>query len=321
MKAVHGTAQTSKAMISTRALSKQFGGTTAVSSLTLDIAAGEVFGFLGPNGAGKTTTIRMLTCLIAPSSGSASVLGFTVGEQDQDIRRRVGLLTETPGLYDRLSAHANLALFAKLYEVENGAQQVEKYLRLLGLWERRDDPAGSFSKGMRQKLAIARALLHEPPVLFLDEPTAALDPEAAHLVRDFIADLKRQGRTIFLCTHNLDEANRLCDRVAIFKQSLRALDEPAALRRRFAAPQTRVQLGGTAAPYVAGLRELPGIQACEENGRELLLTLDDPVQHNPAIVRYLVDEGAAVQYVSEVQSTLEDAYLGLINNAAEVENG
>ena len=207
-------------MIQTENLSKTFDSFTAVDRLTLDIAEGEVFGFLGPNGAGKTTTVRMLTSLIAPTSGSALVAGHRVGQDDQSIRRNVGILTETPGLYDRLSAERNLRIYAALYEVKNVTGQVEKYLRLLGLWERRHDAAGTFSKGMKQKLAIARALLHEPRVLFLDEPTAGLDPEASRLVRDFIAELKKEGRTIFLCTHNLDEADKLCDRIGVFKSSV-----------------------------------------------------------------------------------------------------
>jgi len=286
----------------------------------LDIQAGEVFGFLGPNGAGKTTTIRMLTCLIAPSSGSATVHGLTVGRDDQDIRRNVGLLTETPGLYDRLSAWQNLTIFAELYEVGRVSYQVEKYLRLLGLWDRRSDPAGSFSKGMRQKLAIARALLHEPPILFLDEPTAALDPEAARLIRDFIGELKSAGRTIFLCTHNLDEADRLCDRVAVFKQTLRAVAEPASLRHRLGGRQVRIQLAGEAAPWRARLASFAGVLAVQANGRELLLTLADPETDNPALIRTLVEAGADLQFVSEIDQTLEDAYLHLLGQDGAATN-
>src|SRR5512137_909416 len=217
-------------MIHTEGLTKRFKETLAVDGLNLDVAEGEVFGFLGPNGAGKTTTVRMLTSLIAPTSGTATVAGFTVGKQDTEIRRTVGVLTETPGMYDNLSAEYNLRIYAKLYEVRDGPAAVEKYLKMLGLWERRFDAAGTFSKGMKQKLAIARCLLHEPRLLFLDEPTAALDPEAAHLVRDFIAELKKEGRTIFLCTHNLDEADRLCDRIGVFKSRLLVVDTPARLR-------------------------------------------------------------------------------------------
>jgi ABC-2 type transport system ATP-binding protein len=217
-------------MIQTENLTKKFGELLAVDHLTLDIPEGEVFGFLGPNGAGKTTTVRMLTSLIGPNEGSAFVNGFQVGVQDQEIRRSVGILTESPGLYDNLSAERNLEIYASLYEVEHPKSQIEKYLRMLGLWERRADEAGTFSKGMRQKLAIARALLHEPRTIFLDEPTAGLDPEAARLVRDFIIEIKKEGRTIFMCTHNLDEADRLCDRIGVFKTHLLVLDTPKRLR-------------------------------------------------------------------------------------------
>ncbi len=166
-------------MIKTENLTKQFTSTLAVDRLTIQIPEGEVFGFLGPNGAGKTTTVRLLTALIGPTSGTALVNGFQVGKQDTEIRRSVGILTESPGMYDNLSAEFNLMIFANLYEVKDPKGQVEKYLRMLGLWERRQDEAGTFSKGMKQKLAIARALLHEPRLLFLDEPTAGLDPEVS----------------------------------------------------------------------------------------------------------------------------------------------
>ncbi len=263
-------------MIRTENLIKSFGDHLAVDRLTLDINAGEVFGFLGPNGAGKTTTIRMLSSLISPSAGRATVMGYEVGRDDQQIRRHVGILTETPGMYDRLSARRNLTIFARLYEVEAVDRQVEKYLRLLGLWERRDDAVGEFSKGMRQKLAIARALLHEPPVLFLDEPTAALDPEASRLVHDFISELRSEGRTIFLCTHNLDEADRLCDRVAVFKTHLRVVDTPGRLRRQVYGRQVVFHLAGPAEPYLALARALPFVSAAEAEAGKLVLTLDDP---------------------------------------------
>ena len=165
-----------------------------------------------------------------------------MGKDDAKIRGSVGILTESPGLYERLSAFYNLQLFAELYGCKDPKGQAEKYLRLLDLWDRRDTEAGTFSKGMKQKLAIARALLHEPPVVFLDEPTAALDPESAKTVRDFIETLRGQGRTIFLCTHNLDEAERLCDRIGVFKQRLIAVDTPDALRRQLFGRQTVVHL-------------------------------------------------------------------------------
>ena len=299
-------------MIHTQSLTKVFDDYVAVDRLNLDIAEGEVFGFLGPNGAGKTTTIRMLTCLIAPTSGSARVLGYEVGRDDQQIRRNVGILTETPGMYDRLSAHLNLAIFARLYEVEKVDYQVEKYLKLLGLWERKDSPVGEFSKGMRQKLAIARALLHEPKVLFLDEPTSALDPEAARLVHDFIGELKGRGRTIFLCTHNLDEADRLCDRVAVFRTHLRVLDTPGRLRQQVYGRQVVFHLGEPADPYLHRVESLAYIKAAEATDSKLILTLDEPETNNPEIIRALVAAGADIQFVGELRYSLEDVYLQLM---------
>lgn len=300
-------------MIHTENLTKVFGDHMAVDRLTLDIAKGEVFGFLGPNGAGKTTTIRMLTSLIAPTSGSARVLGYEIGRDDPMIRRNVGILTETPGMYDRLSARRNLAIFAKLYEVEKVDYQVEKYLKLLGLWDRRDDAVGEFSKGMRQKMAIGRALLHEPRVLFLDEPTAALDPEASRLVHDFISELKGEGRTIFLCTHNLDEADRLCDRVAVFKTHLRVVDTPGRLRRQVYGRQIVFHLLGPAEPYLLSV-QAPYVKEAEAAENKLVLSLDDPETHNPDIIRALVGAGADIQFVGELRYSLEDVYLQLVKD-------
>jgi ABC-2 type transport system ATP-binding protein len=306
-------------MIRTENLSKAFNGNVAVDGLSLEIPQGEVFGFLGPNGAGKTTTVRMLTCLIAPTSGRASVSGYEVGADDTEIRRNAGLLTETPGLYDRLSAWKNLTIYARLYEVKDVPGQVEKYLRMLGLWERRHDTAGTFSKGMKQKLAIARALLHEPRVLFLDEPTSGLDPEAAKLVRDFIAELRGEGRTIFICTHNLDEADRLCDRIAVFKSRLRVLDSPSNLRRQMYGRQIVFHLAHPADAFLSLVARLPFLQQSEAVDNQLLFALDDPERYNPELIRLLVNAGAEIQFVSEVRRTLEDVYLQLIREEHEQE--
>ena len=304
-------------MIKTEQLSKRFGETLAVDRVDLDVQAGEVFGFLGPNGAGKTTTLRMLSALIAPSSGRATVAGYNLGQADGEIRRRVGILTESPGLYDRLSAERNLDFFARLYEVENVEEQIERYLRMLGLWERRHEEAGAFSKGMRQKLAIARALLHEPQVLFLDEPTSGLDPEAARLVRDFIAELKREGRTIFLCTHNLDEADRLCDRVAVINTHLLAIDSPTALRRQMFQRTVVFHLREADENHLRLLQSMPSVRSVRVLDNKLVVGLEDPEMHNPAIVRALVDAGADVQFIGEVRRSLEDVYMMLLERAQE----
>ncbi len=309
-------------MIHTEGLTKQYRGNggqpvVAVDRLDLEVAEGEVFGFLGPNGAGKTTTMRMLACLVGPTSGQAWVNGLQLGRADTAIRRSVGILTEAPGLYDRLSAQKNLTIFARLCEVTDVAGQVEKYLRMLGLWDRRDDLAGNFSKGMRQKLAICRALIHEPKLLFLDEPTSGLDPEAAKLVHDFIVELKAEGRTIFLCTHNLDEADRLCDRIGVMKQRLIRVDSPENLRHelyghRVAFHVRTIDLA--CAELVRGLPFARQVQPLTVNGGgALVVDLDDPITQDPVIVRALVEAGADVQFVGELRPSLEDVYLKLIN--------
>ena len=301
----------------------------AVDGLDLQVREGEVFGFLGPNGAGKTTTVRLLTGLIAPTSGRAWVNGLELGREDERIRASVGILTESPGLYERLSARYNLEIFAELYGCRDPRGQVQKYLRLLDLWDRRDTEAGTFSKGMKQKLAIARALLHEPPVVFLDEPTAALDPESAKTVREFIETLRGQGRTIFLCTHNLDEAERLCDRIGVFKQRLIAVDAPDALRRQLFGRQTVVQLAPVVQPdqLASAVSGIPGVEhvqplAPEDGGPlQLVISLSDPASQNPAIVRALIEHGADVQFVNELKHSLEDVYLSLIHADAENQRG
>ncbi len=301
------------AVIEAKHLTRQFGDLIAVDDLSLEVGEGEIFGFLGPNGAGKTTTLRMLCALIQPTSGWASVAGYVLGEQDDGIRRRVGILTESPGLYDRLSAEDNLRFFAHLYEVDDVDAQVDRYLRMLGLWGRRAEPAATFSKGMRQKLAIARAMLHEPQILFLDEPTSGLDPEMARLVRAFIEDLKQAGRTIFLCTHNLDEADRLCDRVAVFNTRLVALDAPQALRSQLYDRVVVFHLSAVEGGYAERLQDHPAVQSVDIVDNKLVVGLDDPEKHNPELIEVLVEAGARVQFVGELKRSLEDVYMRLVN--------
>jgi len=303
---------TNGTMIYARGLSKDFGKVKAVEALSLDIAAGEVFGLLGPNGAGKTTTIRMLAALIAPSAGEARVAGYVVGKEDNQIRARVGILTETPGLYEQLSAERNLVFFGQLYDVQDVPKQVEHYLRMLGLWGRRHEAVGTFSKGMRQKLAIARALLHEPEVLFLDEPTSGLDPEAAHMIREFISELGEEGRTIVLCTHNLDEADRLCDRVAVFKSRLLAVDTPTNLRRNLFGRAVVFHLAEVRGQFSDALRRKDYVIEVETVENKLIVKLDDPETRNPELIHELIGLGARIQFVGEMRQSLEDVYLQLM---------
>ncbi len=299
--------------ITIQALTKSFKTVLAVDQLSLTVESGEIFGLLGPNGAGKTTTIRMLSALIGPTSGKAWVAGYEVGKQDDEIRRNVGILTESPGMYDQLSALRNLTFYGEMYDVVDIPGQVARYLRMLGLWERRFEPVATFSKGMRQKLAIARALLHEPKVLFLDEPTSGLDPEAARIVRQFIAELKEEGRTIVMCTHNLDEADRLCDRIAVVKSRLLALDTPTALRRKLFGRSVVFHLRQADPVYAQRLAQYDFVQSAEVVDNKILVNLDDPEAYNPEMVRALVEAGAEIQFVGELRQRLEDVYLQLVN--------
>ena len=299
-------------IIETFGLSRRFGKTAAVEDLTLTVEAGEVLGFLGPNGAGKTTTIRMLAGMIAPTKGHAIVAGHRTDRDVERLHEMVGMLTEMPGFYSRLSAKRNLEYFAGFYSSIESQSQVEKYLRLMGLWERRDSKVGTFSKGMKQRLALARALVHEPKVLFLDEPTAGLDPEAAAEVRQLIRTLREEGRTIFLSTHNLSEAETLCNRIAVIHTKLLALDTAEQLRRRFFRRQTIVQLEASDVKVMEVVKRLSFVQDAREEGSQLILELTDSERNRPELIKAIVEAGGRVIAVSEKQYPLEEVYLRLI---------
>ncbi len=299
-------------IIETFGLSRNFEKTTAVEDVTLAIESGEVLGFLGPNGAGKTTTIRMLAGMIAPTKGYAIVGGHRTDRDVDQLHQVIGMLTQTPGLYDRLGARRNLEYFASFYPSVDSQSNAEKYLKLMGLWERRDSKVGTFSKGMKQRLALARALAHEPEVLFLDEPTAGLDPEAAGEVRQLVRNLREEGRTIFLSTHNLNEAEMLCNRIAVIHTRLLALDTPEQLRRRFFRRQIIVQLDALDANVTEVVRKLPFVQEMREEGSQLILELADSEHNRPELVKAIVGVGGRVIGVSEKQYPLEEVYLRLI---------
>ena len=300
------------AVIETFDLSRHFGKIAAVEDLTLKVEAGEVLGFLGPNGAGKTTTIRMLAGMIAPTKGYAIVAGHGTDRDVEQLHEVVGMLTQAPGLYDRLSARRNLEYFASFYPSIQSQSQVQKYLKLMGLWERRDGKVGTFSKGMKQRLALARALVHEPKLLFLDEPTAGLDPEAAGEVRQLIHSLHEEGRTVFLSTHNLNEAEMLCGRVAVIHTRLLALDTPEQLRRRFFRRQIIVQLETSDANVMELVKKLPFVQEVRSEGNQLILELTDSDRNRPELVKAIVEAGGRVTGVSEKQYPLEEVYLRLM---------
>jgi ABC-2 type transport system ATP-binding protein len=304
-----------KSVVRTEKLTKRFGDLTAVDGIDLEVHEGEVFGFLGPNGAGKTTTLRLLCALIAPTSGTAEIAGFRLGRDDPKIRAAVGILTELPGLYERQSAWDNLIFYATLYGLAPSVAhaQAERYLRLMGLWERRSEAVATFSRGMKQKMAIARAALHEPRILFLDEPTTGLDPDAAKTVREFIIALRGEGRTVFLCTHNLDEADRLCDRIAFFRHRVIRIAKPDELRAELYGRATEIRLmPKPRAEDLARVQAVPGVREAHLENGSIVVASADPLLTNPLLVRALVDGGAEIAFVTERKPHLEDVYLRIV---------
>ena len=268
---------------------------------------------LGPNGAGKTTALRILAGLIAPTRGEGQVAGVGLRDRSrQALRARVGLLTEMPGLWDRLTVRANLLTYARLHGVDAPAARVHALLEQLGLVDRADDRAGVLSKGLRQRVALARALVGDPVVLFLDEPTSGLDPAAARTVRDVIEEARRQGVSVLLSTHQLDEAEALADRVAVLKQTLLALDTPDGLRRRLLGPpQVVIDLDGDADAWAAALADVAAtVKAAGRSTLAMTLAFDSSVAD---VVATLVNAGARVRGVREDRPSLEAAYLSLVD--------
>jgi ABC-2 type transport system ATP-binding protein len=305
--------------LTVRHLSKRFGDRVAFDDVSFDVGRGEVFGFLGPNGAGKTTTVRTLGTLIAPTSGSAAVVGIPLTPANGvEIRRRIAIMPESPGLYLRLSVLENLECFADLYEIADSGDRINRALQAVNLADRAHDPCGTLSKGLRQRVALARALLSDPEVLFLDEPTSGLDPVAAREVHELIDALRQRGVTIFLTTHRLEEAERLCDRVAILNTTLRTIGRPDELRDQlFARTLTIRTLAALPQPgRVFG--SLPAVDGWrQEYPATYVLTVSDSTVAAPAVTRALVEAGADVLSIGESKHSLEDVYLQLIDEDIE----
>jgi ABC-2 type transport system ATP-binding protein len=303
-------------VIEATGLSRSFDGRPAVEGLTFRLPAGSLLALLGPNGAGKTTTIRLLLGLIRPTAGSATVAGFTVPAADgegQRLRAACGFLTEAPGFYERRSALDNLRFFARLYGVRQPQARLQAHLRDFGLWDHRDKPVGAFSKGMKQRLALIRALFHDPGVLFLDEPTAGLDPESALEVRERIARLKSEGRTIVVCTHNLQEAERLADWVGILRRNLLAFDALSAFRRGGKDGTTvRIRLAAPAAPWCAAAQACTGVGTVAAEADCLRVTVGEPRSAVPRVVAALAASGAPILEVETESASLEAVYLACI---------
>jgi ABC-2 type transport system ATP-binding protein len=309
--------------LSVHGLSKHFGDRVAFLDVSFAVGHGEVFGFLGPNGAGKTTMVRTLGTLLAPTSGAATVAGVPLTpENGVEIRRRISIMPESPGLYLRLSVTENLQCFADLYEVSDPTDRIGRALRAVDLGDRAHDACGTLSKGLRQRVALARALLSDPQVLFLDEPTAGLDPVAARDVHLLIAALSRSGVTIFLTTHRLEEAERLCHRVAILNTTLRTIGRPDKLRERLFATTLTVSTLVALPDPGAVFAGLPAVNGWHQDGlATYVLTVSDQAVAAPAVTRALVAAGADVLSISQSHHSLEDVYLELIDQDQEASQG
>jgi ABC-2 type transport system ATP-binding protein len=284
----------------------------------LHVDEGEVFGFLGPNGAGKTTTIRMLCCLISKTSGNARIAGYEIGNKEDSlkIRKIIGLVPDNVGLSENLSAYDNLDFYGKIYDCTEAQRKesIKRFLEMLGLWEKRNVLAGTFSKGMKQKLAIARALIHDPQILVLDEPTANLDPEASKTVREFILQLKKEKKTIFLNTHNLDEAQRICDKVGIMNTRLQAIGTPQELEQSISGTKTVIALEQVTDAVLKALKKLT-LKNLTQDGSNLTFDVAEPNKENWPVVEAIVQAGGHVRTINVVGSNLEDTYLKLVRES------
>jgi ABC-2 type transport system ATP-binding protein len=302
-------------------LTKRFGRRTAFSEVSFEVLRGEVFGFLGPNGAGKTTTVRTLGTLIAPTSGSATVAGIPLTpENGVEIRQRVSIMPEAPGLYLRLTVAENLEYFAGLYGLHHPQTRITDALDAVNLGDRAGDLCGGLSKGLRQRVGLARTLLSDPTIMFLDEPTSGLDPVAAREVHDLVDGLRQRGVTIFLTTHRLDEAEKLCDRVAILNTTLRTIGRPADLRAQLFKSALIVE---TLKPLVdpdALFASLPVVESWRDvHDGTYEVVVADPRLAAPEVTRGLVGAGADVVSIGEAQHSLEDVYLELVNEDVEAQ--
>jgi ABC-2 type transport system ATP-binding protein len=296
--------------LTARQLTRRFGTRAAVDNVSIDLRAGEIFALLGPNGAGKTTTLRMLAGLIAPTSGTVQIDDEAMTpDAAPRLRARLGFLTEAPGLWDNLTVRENLSVYARLYGLGDPDQAVDEALALFRISDRSEDRAARLSKGLKQRVALARAIVHRPRVVMLDEPTSGLDPASARDVRELIVAMRGEGRAILLCTHNLDEVDRVADRVAVLKSRLVATGTPQSLRQQLFAPRLRIRLTDSAERFVEVLRS-GGVRDLSVNGHWLSIA-SSPIA-TPQIVRTLVEAGAGVEAVETEEPSLEDVYIKLV---------
>jgi ABC-2 type transport system ATP-binding protein len=303
------------AVIRVEMLTRDFGSVRAIDNLSVNVPRGIVFGFLGPNGSGKTTTIRVLLGLLDPTSGKAEVLGFDSRSQSDRIRERSGALLEQNGLYERLSAEDNLEFYGRVAKIPTSKrrERIKELLEMFGLWDRRRDSAGTWSRGMKQKLAVARAMLHRPDIVFLDEPTAGMDPVAAAGFREeLLQHVKREGVTVFLTTHNLAEAEKICSRVAVIRQGkLLAEGPPAQLRAKQGSGRTEIIGKGINEKVLGAVRARPQVRAASIENGILTVELSEGAETS-ALIPILVENGVEIDEIIKAKASLEDVFLKLV---------
>jgi ABC-2 type transport system ATP-binding protein len=301
------------AALTARHLTRRFGERVAVDNVSIDLRAGEIFALLGPNGAGKTTTLRMLAGLIAPTSGSVEIDGEAMTpDAATRLRTRIGFLTETPGLWDNLTVRDNLSVYARLYSLDDPDKAVDDALALFQIADRSEERAARLSKGLKQRVALARVIVHQPRIVMLDEPTSGLDPASARDVRELIVEMRREGRAVLLCTHNLDEVDRVADRVAVMRSRLVADGTPESLRQRLFAPRLRIRVTADADRLMLVLRAAGALDLSVDGQ---WLSLPVTTLRTPQIVRTLVEAGADIEAVETEEASLEDVYIKLLGGA------
>jgi len=307
-----------ESVIQIRNLSKSFGSKKVLTGLSLDIKKGSIFGLLGPNGAGKTTTLRMLSCLLAPTSGEIQILGYQVGPQNEQIRKRIGAVTESPGVYGKLSIWDNLEFFASCYGMSNlkADRRIEDLLKYFELWEKKDQLAGRLSKGQKQKVAIIRALLPDPDILLLDEATANLDPVSIRKLKDLVLQSAKQGKTIIYCSHTLSEIDELCTEFAIIKGELLTHTTPAQFRHQWSTYNVILHVADEHEKAARLLSSLPLVQSFERRGEQFHLKVEDPANANPSLLRHLIESKIPVVFLEQSSNSLEDAYLSMLQGGA-----
>lgn len=308
-------------MIRVASLTKYYGKTVGVQALDFEIPEAKIFALLGPNGSGKTTTLRLMTGLISPTKGTVIIddQDITKKENLASLHREIGILPETPGHYESLSAYRNLEFYGRMYGMsEDGIKSsVTELLKEFDLWAQREHSVATFSKGMKQKLAIIRAIMHDPKYIFLDEPISGLDPEASHFVREFMRKLRSDGKTVILSTHDLDDADRLSDTVAVISNRLLVADNPQSLKKKMFKRTVVFHLKSSENVDLKEIKSLTFVQRAELKDSKLVLDLESPEENDPEIVEILVKRGVKIQFIGEIRRTLEDVYLTIVEKSKE----